>query len=422
MINCKYCSKEYRIYYYKNNHQFTQMHLDNKINYWNQSEISISSIKPKKRILTPKNKFLQQLIFGNRAFHQNLKLMTIFIPKVINDELRYMDEEILFDSTLVYDSFKNYYSELFNFNMGSTTQINVLNEFHKKIFSDNVVLEEIDRLDVFNNYFSKLKSAQINIDYLNEKLKSTPSIKIKKLTSNHNKQFNTSFNEEYIKRFIKSIGYKYCRINPISNFCQSPLFKQEQMLFLKKIHSVLIEENKDIIFIDESTFVNNHKKLHGWKSTKEKNIFGKQRDRVSTNLLLAASNSKVIHYKFLDGSNTSDTFYLFIKEVNNITKNCYSKVYLMDNCKIHQTEQVLKYFKENQIELMFTLRFYPLYNSVEYLFSILKKKHYKRMQNKTKEVMIKNITKDINELNNNSCRKAFIMVIQNMITDLKNFK
>ena len=127
--------------------------------------------------------------------------------------------------------------------------------------------------------------------------------------------------------------------------------------------------NNKIISIDEVSFDTNIINSYGWspKNVPIVKTIGATYKRLT--MICAISNKKIVHYKIVNNSATSEIFLDFIKKIPN--KN--GKYLFLDNARIHHSKIVSKYVKDKKINLLFNVPYCPEYNPIEIMFSKLKK-------------------------------------------------
>ena len=54
-------------------------------------------------------------------------------------------------------------------------------------------------------------------------------------------------------------------------------------------------------------------------------------------------------------------------------------VLYLDNCRIHKTQEVMNLIKDKGLFVVFGIPYAAEYNLAEYVFSLLKRKHYRKV-------------------------------------------
>ena len=106
------------------------------------------------------------------------------------------------------------------------------------------------------------------------------------------------------------------------------------------------------------------------------------------NIILAIDKSSVLEYEITHENTNGIIFYNFIvklkKKLDFISENKY--VLVMDNCTSHKTEDILKYFKSNKINILFTPAYQSIFNPIELIFRGIKRMTYSKLYNNFEEV------------------------------------
>ena len=86
----------------------------------------------------------------------------------------------------------------------------------------------------------------------------------------------------------------------------------------------------------------NHFKL--WRFKNEQIYFGNN-SKEKTNMILAVGKDKAYNYKITEENVNTNIFLKFLNELNDISQDNKEKKYLLilDNLKIHKTEEVFKF-------------------------------------------------------------------------------
>ena len=70
----------------------------------------------------------------------------------------------------------------------------------------------------------------------------------------------------------------------------------------------------------------------------------------------------------------------FENTINKIDKNYLSNyIFIMDNLHVHLTKNVLSYFKNNNIKLMFSVPYENMFNPIELAFRFIKNYPYRKI-------------------------------------------
>ncbi|KII70800.1 hypothetical protein RF11_14960 [Thelohanellus kitauei] len=109
---------------------------------------------------------------------------------------------------------------------------------------------------------------------------------------------------------------------------------------------------------------------------------------------VAISLSGVVHFKIFDGSVNGEQFKELLMELSHINVNL-SKVYIMDNARIHRSSVVSAFVQNSNIRIEFLPPYSPQLNPIVEYFSRLKSKVRQRKTQNTTRVELKQISEDI---------------------------
>ena len=142
------------------------------------------------------------------------------------------------------------------------------------------------------------------------------------------------------------------------------------------------------IYIDETGFQLSNNNYYCWRTYK-KEVFGnasiKLKERI--NLILAADDKKIIHYKILNKTVKQSDFIEFLEGLN--TKICENEkknyILIIDNAKCHLTEEVKNVVLKHYFKLLTNCPYLSKFNGAEYVFRTIKAEIYQNLfKNKKK--------------------------------------
>jgi hypothetical protein len=265
---------------------------------------------------------------------------------------------------------------------------NMTREFEEKFKELYIVNNDNNIINSNIVYRKGIKMLNIDENIVKQILKKSEyqHLSLKKIVLEYKKiDSNADFSSETLRRFMKKkMGLVY----------KKPLFKNYRfftnntqiikIMFLKKIIKEILN-NQIIIYIDESNFSNRHKSFKKWIN-KDNNIETSHPGRfASVNLILASTNRRIIHYKIIESTTTSEKFIDFLEELKNeikynskdFTERDLSRYTLyLDNARIHTSLTLSKYFEFQRFNVVFGVPYQPIYNMVERVFGDLKRKFY----------------------------------------------
>jgi len=140
-------------------------------------------------------------------------------------------------------------------------------------------------------------------------------------------------------------------------------------------------------YIDESNF-DSHKRQRKRCYHKAKNANPMYFGRVkSVNLIVALTNSEMVHYHQTYLKNNSASFIVYLKFLKKKVKN-HEKLMeewtnmkitlIMDNASIHKTKSVKEYIERSGFNVLFLPPYHPDHNNAEFCFMMLKRMFYKK--------------------------------------------
>ena len=180
--------------------------------------------------------------------------------------------------------------------------------------------------------------------------------------------------------------------------------KQELKDFFEVIKKYKLD---DIISIDESSVSTSLSFNYCRNSLGKRCIIKSDNNFVfqKFSLLVAIDNTKCISYKLYDkGSVNGERFNEFLKDV---CKNVKNKLIILDNGKIHKTEETKNIIKNSGNFLLYTCPYHPRLNSIEQWFNQVK--HYMKIYKSNDfPELNSNLKKSINNINKDNYKNYFI--------------
>ena len=162
----------------------------------------------------------------------------------------------------------------------------------------------------------------------------------------------------------KSLGYRYLKTTYKTKKLKSEISILHCFYFIKCFAKCL-KLDFHFIFIDESKIELSNNHLRCWRKENEQIMFG---DIINEkkNIILAIDKSSVLEYEITHENTNGIIFYNFIekmeKKLEFMSENKY--VLVMDNFTSHKTEDILKYFKSNKINILFTPAYQSIFNPI----------------------------------------------------------
>ena len=204
------------------------------------------------------------------------------------------------------------------------------------------------------------------------------------------------------------LGFHYLKTCKKSNFLSTYLGKFSCFSFIKILLKCLMQDFI-LIFIDESSIKINNSNFRCWRRYNEQIFFG-HKNFHRLNLILAVTKDTTLYFEINEQNTTSNIFLNFMKKINEIIKLDQNKKYLiiMDNFTGHKTADLLKYYNDEKMNILFNVQYCSYFNCIELCFRSLKK----YLNNKSYD----NQDKIINDI------KDFLSKDELKKTLLKNYK
>lgn len=269
----------------------------------------------------------------------------------------------------------------------------------KKSINKGEIFVELSK-DLFDslNSFKPIKKPETQIEkYIKEKINNSNNrsqITTRKLAKIYYDETGKKISKSTIHNIIKNkLGYSYLKTTYKNNYLRSKNAIILCLCFIK-IFVRLMKFNYEIIFIDESKVeaINSH--LRCWRKRDETIYFGSgQKNKV--NLIMAVGKNKVYKIEINQENTNSNNYLMFIKDLYCQLEKDKDKKYaiICDNLKAHKTKQVMDYFIEKKINVVFNVAYQSSFNAIELCFRAIKKITYTNIFNS-----IEDIKKKINDI------------------------
>lgn len=179
--------------------------------------------------------------------------------------------------------------------------------------------------------------------------KKKENMNLKKICRKYESKTGNSISKSYVSYVLKNkLNYRYLKTVAKTNKLNTKSSRERCFFFIKVIINAL-KLKLGIIYIDESNFQldNNHLKI--WRKKNEIPCFNIGK-RGRKNIILAISNEELLLYKINNGTNNSNTFLDFMKNLVNVLdeKGIKESLIIMDNCSIHMTKTLKEFYNNNK--------------------------------------------------------------------------
>ena len=276
----------------------------------------------------------------------------------------------------VKDVMLNVYNTLLDYNIKGRNRINFINTiFNGHINTIYNWKKENNNVNnnVQNNnirYRNKKVTEPIEL-FIMDTIRRNPIITVKTIKFKILELFGVELHKSTIYSVLKHNKFTYKCTKKNTN----PNSIEEQRLQLQRVKSVIDYVNIDnIVSIDETSIELSSKPSRGWslKGTKC-NIrdSGKKIIKKKYSLVMAVSNSKIIDFHIKKKSIKGKDYLKFLKKLKRRDPNG-NNTYLMDNCTAHRSNDLMQYYKEQKMHVLFNVPYHSETNPIETVFSILK--------------------------------------------------
>ena len=169
------------------------------------------------------------------------------------------------------------------------------------------------------------------------------------------------------------MGYHYLK----TTIKTSQILEKENILIafaFIKIITRCIKLGYKIIFVDESGIMNGNNNYRCIRK-KDEQIYFNFLKKERRNLLLAVDDEAPIYWQITKENTTEKIFLNCISKLKEkLNYILYPKfILLMDNHSSHKTPLLLKYYRENKINILFNVPYVSTFNGIELTFRYLKR-------------------------------------------------
>lgn len=132
--------------------------------------------------------------------------------------------------------------------------------------------------------------------------------------------------------------------------------------------------NSNLIFLDETGFNEHTQRKYGYSPRNSKAYITVPANRnTNKSLICAVSVSGVVGYEIRTGAYTSESFINVLRsQILQHFQQHPNNILIMDNARIHKTESVLQFLRENNILYKYLVPYSPELNPIEEFFSMFK--------------------------------------------------
>ncbi|MBK7110471.1 MAG: IS630 family transposase [Bacteroidetes bacterium] len=188
------------------------------------------------------------------------------------------------------------------------------------------------------------------------------------------------------KIITKNLGFSYKVTYPLNVKAVMQPAMNSKLLYLLRLY-FLLEDNHKFIYMDESSFNNHRRCSRRWVHKRTKQIFYDYGRIKSISLMMAISAYGVEQYFLNRRTNKASHAVKFINKLSTLLsdkhklKDDYMNgkvVLVLDNAKIHKTDDVKDAMKASKLKILFLPPYSPMLNPIELVFNVMKKAFYNR--------------------------------------------
>lgn len=270
--------------------------------------------------------------------------------------------------------------------------------------NENKIYIELDSFQInqINNFFNIKPKENDVIKFVRNKLNQNIQIEklsCRKLARMYLNETGKTISKTYINNILKNkLNLSYLKTCIKTTKVNSDVGIFSSFLFIKSIVKCLKLGFK-ILFLDESSIMSQNNNYRTWRSSTD-NIYFNMGTRTKKNLILVVSDNEVIYFKITDENTNEKNFLSFMKELEEIISKSIKDKYVivMDNLSCHRTKNLLNYYKDRKINVIFNSPYMSNFNAVEFAFGAIKIKLYNNLYESMEATIkdVENILKDEN--------------------------
>ena len=264
-------------------------------------------------------------------------------------------------------------------------------EFEKSLEKgENIIFIEQSMANDIKNYFQVEKNDNDLNQFLRKEISNNRDrrdFSLRKLSKKYFDETGKYISKSTVHNCLrKQLGLKYLK----STIKTKKILEEKNIInslaFLKVIIKCL-KLKFHIIFLDESSIQNDNNNYYSWRFPNEE-LFGEIGPKKKLNLLMAIDEEKIIYYE-INKENTDEAVFLnFMDKLNHeiIEKKLTPYVIIMDNLSCHKTSNLIDFYIQNKINILFNTPYLSTFNAIELSFRNIKKFLYTKYFSSIEEV------------------------------------
>lgn len=210
-----------------------------------------------------------------------------------------------------------------------------------------------------------------------------------------------SRSQSFISKRFKKMGITRKRLSLVPVERNLPRIIDTRAIYGLEIDSISLDR---LVFLDESGF-NSHTLEHHGYSYKNTKAYAqvKASKGINQSLMCAIDINGVIASEVMQGAYNGDLFMTFIvSKLLQYFREHPSSILIMDNCKFHHRQDVLRLLSQNRIVYKFLPAYSPQLNPIEEFFGALKANFKSIRPRPTSNLEVKDCVQSLVESQNRS--------------------
>ena len=202
----------------------------------------------------------------------------------------------------------------------------------------------------------------------------------RKIAEDYYQKTGNKTNRTTVNNIIRNkLGFHYLKTCIKNNKINNKENLLIQFAFIKIIVGCISKGFK-IIFCDETGIMNKNNNYHCFRKPDEV-IYNNIENNGRLNLIMSIDENQIIYYEINKESTTQNIFLQYMKNLKQyLDKKNYDKyVILLDNLSSHKTKELMDFYTENKINIIFNAPYKSEWNTIELCFRNLKKYLYSKL-------------------------------------------
>lgn len=219
-------------------------------------------------------------------------------------------------------------------------------------------------------HLSKNKKIEtpIILEVMDLYIKTHPFASLKDVKNLIYEQFNIASSTELIRLVLKKLNFSRKR----ARYYSVPKNDEEKLQSFLEKRQQFINENRNFISIDETSFGRNYLPAVGYSKKGERLRIKRTNSRITTCSVVAAIGCEFgLNFYKKTGSFNTDSYYDFLNSLYLPEKT----VLLMDNVRFHHSKKIKELAFVKKWDILYIPPYSPVFNPIEGVFSIVKRSY-----------------------------------------------